>query len=284
MATIIIGSARHDENGKYSGGTKGDQLQKSSTNDTVGEVSMQNFYVHSKGWYILRPVSADVATKLAAAMKTACNNANIGYSQSDRTGVITAGITTKTKTNTDCSALVRACIKYVTGKDVGNFTTANEVTALVNSKLFTKVGAFTSQSKTPVYDGDVLVTKTKGHTAIVVSGNSRSGASTSTSASVSSGSYKYNNVDYSKVFNPTYYANNNADVKAAFGTDATKLFNHFCTYGMKEARQAIASFNVKVYKANNADIVKALGSNANNWAEYYKHYCVYGYKENRKCI
>lgn len=281
MATIMIGSARHDENGKYTGGAKGDQLQKSSTNDTVGEVSMQAMYTHTKGWYILRPTSVDVANKLAAAMKTACNNANIGYSQSDRTGVVTKGINTTVKTNTDCSALVRACIKHVTGKDVGNFTTANEILALTNSKLFTNAGAYVNQTKTPVYDGDVLVTKTKGHTAIVVSGNARR---TTTTASTTTTSYKYGGVDYSKVFDPAYYSAHNSDLKNAYGTNAAKLFNHFTTFGMKEARQAIATFNVKVYKNNNADIVKALGSNANNWAEYYKHYCVYGYKENRKCV
>ena len=51
---IIIGSARADENYKYSGGRRGDQRQKSSY-DTSGEVSLQSFYVHKKGWYILRP-------------------------------------------------------------------------------------------------------------------------------------------------------------------------------------------------------------------------------------
>lgn len=35
-----IGSARHDENGKLTGGRPGDQ--------TGTEVSMQNFYVHKK--------------------------------------------------------------------------------------------------------------------------------------------------------------------------------------------------------------------------------------------
>ena len=38
--------------------------------------------------------------------------------------------------------------------------------------LFTKI-AYVNQSKTPVYNGDILVTKTKGHTVIVVSGNPR---------------------------------------------------------------------------------------------------------------
>ena len=52
-----IGSARHDENGKLTGGRPGDQ--------TGTEVSMQNFYVHKKGWYVLRPKTKDMADKLA---------------------------------------------------------------------------------------------------------------------------------------------------------------------------------------------------------------------------
>ena len=44
--SIIIGSARVDEKGTYSGGASGDQKQTSSTNDTKGEVSMKPFYVH----------------------------------------------------------------------------------------------------------------------------------------------------------------------------------------------------------------------------------------------
>ena len=45
---ILVGSARHDENGKYVNGVIGDNLQK-GIDDTAGEVSMQNMYVHSKG-------------------------------------------------------------------------------------------------------------------------------------------------------------------------------------------------------------------------------------------
>ncbi len=38
--------------------------------------------------------------------------------------------------------------------------------------------SYISQAKTPVYNDDVLVTKTKGHTVIVVSGNPRTTATT----------------------------------------------------------------------------------------------------------
>ena len=88
MATIMIGSARIDERGKLSDGVAGDQKQVSSSNDTKGEVSMQPFYVHSKGWYILRPKSSTLAAKMAERMIAACNNKNIGYDQGNRLGVI----------------------------------------------------------------------------------------------------------------------------------------------------------------------------------------------------
>lgn len=178
MATIYVGSARIDERGKLSGGQAGDQKQTSSTNDTKGEVSMQPFYVHSKGWYILRPKKISVANKMAKSMTTACNNSNLGYDQSNRLGVITYGVNTKTKTECDCSSLVRACIIESTGKDVGNFSTWNEADILEKSGLFEKRIVYVNQTKTPVYNGDVLVTKTKGHTVIVVSGNPRKSVST----------------------------------------------------------------------------------------------------------
>lgn len=161
--SIIVGSARHDENGKYSGGKPGDQ--------NGSEVSTQAFYVHKKGWYVLRAKSADVANKIASAMYTACANDNIGYSQSDRYGVVKKGVNTKEKVNCDCSSLVRACIKEATGKDVGDFSTFSEKSKILASGLFDDAGAYTDGMT--LYTGDILVTKTQGHTVVVVSGNSR---------------------------------------------------------------------------------------------------------------
>lgn len=172
--SIKIGSARVDERGKYSGGSAGDQKQTSATNDTAGEVSIQNMYTHSKGWYILRPKSVAHANAIAERMMAGCNNKNLGYDQGNRLGVIKYGINTKTKTECDCSSLVRQCVKEATGKDPGNFTTANEAAALLATGLFEDKVAYVSQVKTPVYNGDILVTKTKGHTVIVVWGNPRS--------------------------------------------------------------------------------------------------------------
>lgn len=165
--SIIIGSARRDENSAYLGGIAGDQLQM-GTPDYSGEVSMQEFYVHTKGWYVLRPKSTIIADKIAEAMKSACNNPNLGYDQGNRLGVVTYGTGTTTKTECDCSSLVRQCIREAAGKDPGNFTTGNEASALEASSLFHDRVAY--KTGMTLYDGDVLVTKTKGHTVIVTDG------------------------------------------------------------------------------------------------------------------
>ena len=173
MATIMIGSARIGENGKIVGGVGGDQKQSSSINDTKGEVSMQPMYKHSKGWYVLRPKDDAHAGLIACKMVSVCNNKNIGYNQNDRLGIIRNGTGSNIPTNCDCSSAVRACVKEATGVDSGNFTTFDEMKKLQATGLFNKPFEYVSQERTPLYNGDILVTKRKGHTAIVVSGNPR---------------------------------------------------------------------------------------------------------------
>lgn len=165
---IIIGSARIDEKGGIAG-VAGDQKQK-NTPDYSGEVSMQEFYMHKKGWYVLRAKDPEIADKIATAMKMACNNSNIGYSQSDRNEIIRWGTWADKPCNCDCSSLVRECIIEASGKDPGNFYTGNEALYLVASGLFEEKIEYTANMN--LFVGDVLVTK--GHTAIVVEGNVRS--------------------------------------------------------------------------------------------------------------
>lgn len=165
----IIGSARVDENGKYSGGRDGDQKQ-ASTPDYNGEVSMQKFYVHKKGWNIIRLKDPKQARNVAVAMVTACNNENIGYDQGGRNGVVKYGTASAVKTDADCSSLIRECFKEATGVDPGDFNTASEVKALQKTGL---VDVYPYKSGDLLYTGDILVTKTKGHTVAVVKGESR---------------------------------------------------------------------------------------------------------------
>ena len=166
--TTIIGSARIDEHGKANGGKAGDQKQKTSP-DYKGEVAMQNFYVSSKGWYILRAKNPDIASKIALAMTIACNNPNIGYNQARRLDIIKAGTHATSPTSCDCSSLVRQCVREA-GVEVGNFTTANEASVLTATGHFDK---FVYTKGSLLYLGDILVTKTKGHTVIVTSGATR---------------------------------------------------------------------------------------------------------------
>lgn len=163
---VIIGSARIDENGKLQGGAPGDQKQNTAP-DTKGEVSQQNFYVHKKGWYVLRPKSAATGEKLSKAMIYACNNKNIGYDQLKRLDIIKDGTHSNKPTSCDCSSLVRICVIEATGIDPGNFDTSAEKAKLLKTDLF-DCYEYTPGAK--LVTGSVLVTKTKGHTAIVTLG------------------------------------------------------------------------------------------------------------------
>lgn len=168
--SIIFGSARIDERGKASGGARGDQ--------TGREVSTQPYYLHSGGWYVLRPVSPAAANRIAADMVAACNNAHFGYGQSDRDIGVSACRSVgwdcskvRVNVNIDCSALVRVCVAYGTGKDVGDIYTGNERGVLLATGLFLDVTSSVNQSTgAGLCVGDILVTRSKGHTGVIVSG------------------------------------------------------------------------------------------------------------------
>lgn len=169
---FLIGSARIDERGRASGGSAGDQKQVLSADgkDYKGEVSMQEFYVDRRGWIILRPNSPTYAIAIASNMIIACNNKYLGYDQGGRYGILKYGVNTKTPTECDCSSLIRDIIKEATGIDPGDFTTANEVAVLMKTGLFSKSEY---REGVQLHTGDILVTKTKGHTVCVVAGAAR---------------------------------------------------------------------------------------------------------------
>lgn len=178
---LVVGSARIDENGKISSGALGDNNGR--------EVSTQPYYLHSKGWYVLRPKTIALANGLASAMSDACANNHIGYDQSNRYGVIKmvrkygSMKAIKEKTEADCSSLVRGCC-IQNGFDPGDFATSGEAAKLEATGKFEKRQSVSAN--TVLYNGDVLVTKTSGHTVIVVSGNSRSASNGQSAAPVTS--------------------------------------------------------------------------------------------------
>lgn len=159
---IKVGSARIDENGNANWGKAGDQNGK--------EVATEPYYSHPKGWYMLRAKDENIARKIGLAMVEACLNNNIGYDQSGRHGVIEClkiyGRLAKINkaTEADCSSLVRACCIQA-GINVGDFNTASEVAVLEKTGAFHKAIAVTASTK--LQPGDILVTRSKGHTVIV---------------------------------------------------------------------------------------------------------------------
>lgn len=173
MATVIIGSARIDENGNAHGGKAGDQTGK--------ELSTQNWYLHKKGWRVFRCIDPEKAKKIAACMKAACANSKIGYDQYDRltlynvaknVGFDCSKVTTACET--DCSALVRVCLAFA-GITVANFRTTDEASKLLGSGMFVELTESKYRTKsTYLRTGDVLCTPVQGHTVVVL--NDGSGA------------------------------------------------------------------------------------------------------------
>lgn len=168
---VRVGSARINEKGTISGGQAGDQ--------TKNECSIQNWYLHSKGWVVIRAKDAKVREKIAHNMESICNNDNIGYCQTHRSTLTTAAqpygydaSKVTQKVETDCSEAVRNCCLYA-GIKVLSFSTAAEVSTLRATGEF---DIFTDTPHTTKPDnlmrGDILVTKTKGHTVVVLDNGS----------------------------------------------------------------------------------------------------------------
>ena len=88
----------------------------------------------------------------------------------------------------------------------------------------------------------------------------------------------YRGVNYSAVYDYNYYISHNIDVYRTLGDDENTILRHFVEYGMKEGRQAKATFNVKSYKNRYVDLRNVYG---NNISAYYMHYINYGQIEGR---
>lgn len=169
---VKIGHASISEKGTISG-KAGDQTGK--------EVFTRSWYKHSKGWVTLECVVPGMAKYIAEAMEMACKNPDIGYNQYENqtlwNNVSPYGWnpskTTK-KVNTDCARLVRVCVQYAVKQmglniTVPDFYTASLASVLVKTGLFKKLtdSKYNTQDKY-LKRGMIQVTKTKGHTWVVL--------------------------------------------------------------------------------------------------------------------
>lgn len=254
---VRVGSARIDERGKARGGKAGDQTGK--------EVSTQNWYKHAKGWVCVRPKDPAAAAKIAAAMKAACANNNIGYDQNQRLTLYNAAkavgfdpAKVKAKVETDCSALVRVCCAFA-GIMAINFTTGNQVAALRATGAFDILTAskYVNQSAY-LRAGDILVTKTKGHTVVVLTDGPKAEQS--------------------------YTLGGRALSRGCEGPDVTKMQEHLLALGFKlpehgadgdfggETLVAVKAFQAKAKLAEDGvmdadDIAKLVDVALNGWPE-----------------
>ncbi len=89
----------------------------------------------------------------------------------------------------------------------------------------------------------------------------------------------YQGVDYGAVYDPNYYLNHYADLRAAFANDGYALISHYVNAGMNEGRQANDWFNVNVYKNNYVDLRNAFGFDT---ASYIRHFVFAGCAEGRQ--
>lgn len=166
MATVYVYGASIDENGGAKGGKAGNQ--------TGRELRKQKWYKHTKGWRVFRAKNPGVAARIAQDAKWAVGNMAIGYDQGQRLTLYEAAKPLgfnchliKTPCETDCSALVRVCCAYA-GVMLPNFRTTTEPNVLLNSGAFEElVGAKYTDSPDYLKAGDILCTRTQGHTVVV---------------------------------------------------------------------------------------------------------------------
>ena len=177
---VKIGHASGSENGTITGNA-GDQ--------TGREVYTRGWYKHSKGWVTLRCKVPEMREHIARAMENACANPDIGYDQYQN-GTLWENIkdkgfdparTTK-KVETDCARLVRVCVQYAceqvgNGKTIPDFYTATLANVLVKTGLFEKLTDAKYNTQDAYLErGMIQVTKTKGHTFIILENGSKAGA------------------------------------------------------------------------------------------------------------
>lgn len=183
---VRVGSARIDENGNLICGQAGDQ--------TGQEVAIEPWYLHQKGWVVIRAKEPTVAERIAAAMEAACANDLIGYDQSTSWDLYDKSKAygwdcskLKAPVETDCSSLVRVCVAFAVGKSVPWFSTLNQAAVLGETGFFDILtDAKYTQSPDCLKRGDILCTCTQGHTVVVLDNGakiSQNGAQPATDAS-----------------------------------------------------------------------------------------------------
>lgn len=169
---VKTGNASISETGRITGGVAGDQTGK--------EVCVRNWHNNSKGWRVFRAKDPAKADKIAKCMEMACANDKIGYDQNQRNTLYNRAMPydfdvsmVVSACETDCSALVRVCCAYA-GIMLDDFNTTTEPNTMLRSGEFIELtGSQYTASSARLRRGDILCTKVKGHTEIVLTNGSQ---------------------------------------------------------------------------------------------------------------
>lgn len=94
-------------------------------------------------------------------------------------------------------------------------------------------------------------------------------------ASPEPGTFNWDGLDWSPVFDPAFYINRYSDLSHMSYQQA---FTHFINNGMREGRQAHANFNVHTYRNRYQDLRRAFRVDL---PRFYRHFLTNGYREGR---
>jgi len=231
------------------------RVRMTNSKSRVGVNGQITGWVEEKVLLELKSGTSTTSTTVAQpTLKKGMKNDQVKVLQQNLNKVINAGLT------------VDGSFGAKTEDAVEKFQKANGLVAdgVYGTNSYNKMKAAMGGNSTPVVN--VPVTN--------ATGKSKAG-----SIKVSNGKCYLNNIDYSPVFDATYYATKYPDVAKVYGKTAIKLFEHFVDYGMNEGRIGCATFNVNNYKNRYSDLRIAFKSKT--LSAYFEHYCVFGVKEKR---
>lgn len=143
---------------------------RSASLDDAGEVSEQPFYIHKLGWLVIHPKKKTHRHSLCLATRNAMSNDLLRYSQNLRHEIYKRGTDAKVVTHCDCSSLVTQLIRETMTNNMLNSTTETLKQNCLNTGLFT---CYEYDGNTQLWNGDILVTKKKGHVVIVTHGGKK---------------------------------------------------------------------------------------------------------------
>lgn len=256
--STLCGWASINENGKATGGRKGDQ--------TGREVRTGSWYGFGQN-VVLRFKDRSKAKKAAEAMKKLCYNKNVGYCQTHRTSLYTElekvgwnpdALTTPCET--DCSAIMAPVLKCAGISVSKDIYTRNMVNAIMATGKFEKLtGSKYTDSGDYLLTGDIMVRPGK-HTIMALENGSKvSGIGmTSTVTATASGGFKSSVKDFQKWLNNNF--NTGLAEDNSFGTltrkAAVKAWQKTANNNFKAGLAVDGAFGAKSKAFGNRAVVK----------------------------